>query len=112
VHGGAGFEFLLQPRATEEFEARCDWFQVAPESPFVRTAVCHRLQPDYSILSLRGAVLTTINEDGKSQCVTESVHDYSEALTKSFGLRLSPAEILHLWEKVWPAHVAWVQAGA
>ena len=111
IYGGAGFEFLLQPRTQEEFEGRCTWFQVTPESPFYKTTVCHRFRPDHSILSLRGAVLTTIHEDGKSQQVVASLDEYSKTLTQTFGLQLSQTEIGQLWEKVWPAHLAWVQIG-
>jgi N-hydroxyarylamine O-acetyltransferase len=112
AHGGPGFEFLLQPRTLEEFAPRCHWLQRSPESPFVQKTVCHRLQDDYSILSLRGVVLTTIHADGKTQEVIDTLDAYREALTKLFALRLTTDEIVQLWEKAWPAHLAWVQSGA
>jgi N-hydroxyarylamine O-acetyltransferase len=112
VHGGPGFEFLLQPRTIEEYGPRCTFLQSSPESPFVRRTVCHRLREDYSIVSLRGLVLTTVNADGKTQEAIETLEGYTEALTKLFLLRLSDEEIVQLWEKVWPAHLAWVQSGA
>jgi N-hydroxyarylamine O-acetyltransferase len=111
AHGGPGFEFLLQPRMLEEFGPRCHWLQRSPESPFVQKTVCHRLQDDYSILSLRGVVLTTIDADGKTQGVIDTLDAYREALTKLFALRLATDEIVQLWERAWPAHLAWVQSG-
>jgi N-hydroxyarylamine O-acetyltransferase len=112
AYGGSGFEFLLEARAIEEFQSRCSWFQEAPESPFVRTTVCHRQQDDYSILSLRGVVLTTVNEQGKTQQEIDTLETYQEALTNTFCLRLSDAEIAQLWQKAWSAHQAWMQSGA
>jgi N-hydroxyarylamine O-acetyltransferase len=110
AHGGPGFDFLLQARTTEEFASRCDWLQTSPDSGFVQRAVAHRLLPDYSMISLRGAVLTTINEQGKSQQVIETLDAYRDTITQRFGLRLSDAEIEQLWAKVWSAHQAWVQS--
>jgi N-hydroxyarylamine O-acetyltransferase len=112
VYGGPGFDFLLQPRTITDFGARCRWLQQAPESPFVRKTICHRLRPDYSILSLRGLVLTTINAGGQTQEVIESLDSYSDTLTKLFDLCLSPAEIFHLWQRAWAAHQEWMLAGS
>src|SRR5690606_4062942 len=100
AHGGAGFEFRPQPRTVAEFGERCNWLQTSPESGFVKVTVCHRLQPDHTILSLRGAVLTTVDAAGKSQRVVDSLEEYRELLTGTFGLRLSDHEIKNLWEKV------------
>ncbi len=111
IHGGVGFEFLLQPRTIEEFGARCTWLQTSPQSPFVQKTVCHRLYSDYSIQSLRGMVLTTVNADGKTQHVIETLEGYGEALTQIFALRLHHDEIVQLWEKAWPTHLAWAQSG-
>jgi N-hydroxyarylamine O-acetyltransferase len=108
VHAGPGFEFLPQPRTIEEFGPRCNWLQRSPESPFVKKIVCHRLQEDYSNLSLRGVVLTTVNANGKTQDVIDSLDVYREALTKIFALRLGSDEVVQLWEKAWRAHLAWV----
>lgn len=110
-YGGVGFDFLLQPRTIEEFSNRCIWQQTSPESGFVKLAVCHRFREDYRILSLRGAVLTTINAEGKTQQVIESLEDYSEVLLATFDLQLHAGEIAHLWEKVSTAHQTWVQSG-
>lgn len=112
AHGGPGFEFLPQPRTLDEFAARCRWLQTSPESGFVKLTVCHRLLPDHRILTMRGAVLTTIDAQGKSQRTIESLPAYSEVLTQDFGLQLDPSEIEQLWAQVWPAHVAWVQSAS
>jgi arylamine N-acetyltransferase len=61
---------------------------------------------------MRGAVLTTIDAQGKSQRTIESLPAYSEVLTQDFGLQLDPSEIEQLWAQVWPAHVAWVQSAS
>jgi N-hydroxyarylamine O-acetyltransferase len=112
IHGGAGFEFLLQPRTIEEYGPRCTFLQSSPASPFVKITVCHRLRDDYSILSLRGLVLTMVNADGKTQEVIDTLEGYTEALTQLFALSLSAGEIAHLWEKACSAHLAWVQSEA
>lgn len=106
---GPGFDFLPQARTIEEFASRCDWSQTSPESGFVMKTVCHRLHMDYSILSLRGAVLTTVNANGKSHRIIDNLEAYKHALIVLFSLNLSDAEITTLWEKVWPAHLAWIQ---
>jgi N-hydroxyarylamine O-acetyltransferase len=110
AYGWPGFEFLLKARASEEFQTRCTWLQNSPESPFVHTTVCSRLQDDYSMLSLRGVVLITVNAHGKTQHVLDTLDAFHDALTNTFDLHLSTAEIAQLWQKAWSAHLAWMQS--
>lgn len=110
LHGGPGFDFLLQPRSTHEFADRCRWLQTSPESSFVKVAVCFRFLPDHSILTLRGVTLTLTHAAGKAQQVLETIEEYRKTLVEDFGLQLSDEEIRTLWARVWPAHLAWVQA--
>ena len=110
LHGGSGFDFLLQPRTPDDFATRCQWLQSSPESAFTRLTVCHRFRPDYSIVSLRNAVLTTVDGTNKTQRIIDTLEAYHATVTQDFGLRLSNGEIAQLWAKVWPAHLAWVQA--
>jgi N-hydroxyarylamine O-acetyltransferase len=107
IHGGPGFDFLLEPRTIESYTSRCIWQQTAPESGFVKRTVCHRFYADHSIQSLRGAVLTTVTSSGKAQHVVTTLAEYQQVLTTNFGLVLTPDEIRHLWEKVWAAHLVW-----
>jgi N-hydroxyarylamine O-acetyltransferase len=111
VHGWSGFEFLLKARASEEFQARCTWMQSSPESIFVKTTICQRLYDDYSIHSLQGVVFATVNAEGKTKQVLDTLDTYHDALTNTFALRLSTAEIAQLWQKAWSAHQAWMQSG-
>lgn len=106
TYAGVGFDFLLQPRTIQEFSTRCLWQQTSPESGFVKVAVCHRFRPDYSILSLRGVVLTTVNAGGKTQLVIDTLEGYQAALLNTFGLSLSFDAVDRLWEKMSAAHRA------
>jgi N-hydroxyarylamine O-acetyltransferase len=110
-NGGPGFDFLLQPRTIEAFGPRCHGSQTAPESRFAKVPVCHRRRPDHSVLSLRGAVLATVTAEANTTRVIDTLADYRDVLTQTFGLRLSEAEAEQLWAKIWPAHLAWVAAG-
>lgn len=109
AHGGARFEFIDQDVALDDFAERCAWLQTSPESGFVRVTVCHRFRPDGSIVTLRGAVLTEVTQAGKTSTVVDTRAAYERTLREVFALDLPEAGAL--WDKVWPAHLAWVAAG-
>jgi N-hydroxyarylamine O-acetyltransferase len=109
AHGGPGFEFSEQGYALGDFAERCTWLQTSPASGFVRVAVCHRFRPDGGIVTLRGAVLTAVTTAGKATSVIDTRAAYVRTLREVFALDLPEAGAL--WDRVWPAHVAWVAAG-
>jgi N-hydroxyarylamine O-acetyltransferase len=106
-HGGVGFDFTLAPHSMSDFSARCTWLQTAPESGFVRVAVCHRWRDD-GIHSLRGAVLRHTTPTGMVDRVIDTQADYRHTLRQVFDLDLSDADIDQLWPTVWQSHLAWV----
>lgn len=105
-YGGPGFVFTLTPRELPYFAATCQRLQTSPESGFVRTTVCHHFTPDGRLITLRGAVLTSISETGKSEQVVDNFASYEQLLDRDFGLRLPDLDAL--WAKVWARHLAWV----
>ena len=106
TYGGPGFEFTLEPHALLDFAAKCHELQTSPDSGFVRVTVCHRITPE-SILSLRGAVLSTVTRDGLHTHTIESAQEYDRTLRERFDLDL--ANVAPLWDTVWERHLAWVQ---
>lgn len=106
AHGGPGFDFTLEPHTLEDFAGQCHALQTSPESGFVRVAVCHRFTPS-SILSLRGAVLSTATPRGVETHVIGGADEYAGVLGERFDLRVPNAA--GLWEKVWAAHQLWAQ---
>jgi N-hydroxyarylamine O-acetyltransferase len=109
-YGGPGFVFTLTPRELPYFAATCHMLQTSPDSGFVRATVCHRFTPDWRLLTLRGAVLTTITEAGKREQVVDNFALYEQLLDRDFGLRLPDAGAL--WDKVWARHQAWTAENA
>jgi N-hydroxyarylamine O-acetyltransferase len=108
AYGGAGFVFTLQPRAIADFAPTCHHLQTAPESGFVRTAVCHRSTPP-GIVTLRGAVLRTVSEQGVSDQIVDNSASYEQVLNNTFNLWLPQDEIAMLWERVWARHQVWIK---
>jgi N-hydroxyarylamine O-acetyltransferase len=106
AYGGAGFDFTLASHTLADFAAQCHMLQTDPESGFVRVTVCHRFMPD-SLLSLRGAVLSTATQDGLRIHTITSAEEYVRTLREQFDLQL-PATTT-LWPKIWERHLAWVQ---
>lgn len=90
-HPGIGDEALL--------EARCQFLQSDPASPFVQNAVVQRWR-DNAHYSLRGRVLQTLTEGGKHQETIGSAEDYVAALRETFALDLPEAA------RLWPAILA------
>lgn len=107
-HGGAGFDFTLEPRELRDFTERCAWLQTSPESGFVRVTVCHRQRP-YGIVTLRGAVLQHVTPDGVAERVIETEDNYRRVLEDSFALDLGD-DVHWLWPKLWASHLAWIAA--
>jgi hypothetical protein len=62
--------------------------------------------PD-SLLSLRGAVLSTATQYGLRIHTITSAEEYAHTLREQFDLPLGAATTL--WPKVWERHLAWAQ---
>lgn len=105
LYGGAGFDFTLEPHQLTDFAESCHELQTWEGSGFVQTTVCHRHTPG-GIVTLRGAILTTITETGRSERVIDHFEEYEEVLDDYFDLHLD--EGAALWEKVWARHQVWV----
>jgi N-hydroxyarylamine O-acetyltransferase len=105
---GPGFDFTLQERRMSEFAPRCRTLQTAPESGFVRVAVCHR-QTAQGCVSLRGLVMKTVTAEGETEGVIATPAEYAITLKDTFGLRLSDAETAALWRLAQARHTAWAK---
>jgi N-hydroxyarylamine O-acetyltransferase len=103
--GGPGFDFTLAPRELADFGGQCQALQTSPESGFVRVAVCHRFTEE-SILSLRGALLTTATPADATTRVIASADEYRRVLEGRFGLAVN-AEAL--WPRVWASYLEWAR---
>jgi N-hydroxyarylamine O-acetyltransferase len=110
-YGGPGFVFTLQPHTLSDFTRRCDELQTLPDSGFVRATVCFRFTPQ-GYICLRGAVLTTVTEQGTSEQSVENSATYEQVLNSQFDLHFLSEQIEALWEKVWARHQLWLQEKA
>lgn len=110
THGGPGFDLTLAPRRLSDFAAQCHHLQTAPSSGFVRTTVCHRFTPDGGIVTLRGAVLTSVQASGVTSRTVTSAEEYVSLLETLFDLHLPQAA--GLWERIWERHQEWLREQA
>jgi N-hydroxyarylamine O-acetyltransferase len=101
----AGFAFTLEARELDYFAQRCVQLQSSLESGFVRTTVCQRITED-ALYTLRGAILTTLTAQGKTERTVENADDYRTTLRETFKLELPETE--QLWEKIWARHLEWL----
>ena len=106
AYGGPGIDFTLRPRSMSDFATHCHNMQTSSESWFVQSTVCHRAA-SRRLLSLRGAVLRTVTEEGPTERVIDSRADYQLTLREQFGLSLADTDVATLWDLVWQRHVAW-----
>jgi len=109
VHGGAGFDFSLKSFELNEFAVPCRWLQTAPESGFVRVAVCHRHRPG-AIVSLRALTLTTTTGTERKDQAIGSYDGYTTVLREEFGLALSDSILKQLWQRASEMHAAWMRS--
>jgi N-hydroxyarylamine O-acetyltransferase len=102
------YDFGLETYQLGHFQSRCNWLQTSPDSGFVRTTVCQRFVGE-SILTLRGATLSTVTPDGKQQQTIETEAEYAQVLRDGFGLGVDASL---LWPKVWQRHLEWLATEA
>ncbi len=103
------YDFTLEPRELTFFAKKCHELQTSLTSGFTRVTNCQFFTPD-SILTLKGAVLKVINQNGASQHIIESQTEYQEVLQTRF--RLNEPEIFDLWPRVWERHQEWLKQEA
>jgi N-hydroxyarylamine O-acetyltransferase len=109
AHGGVGFDVTLAPHQLSDFAAQCHTLQTAPTSGFVRTTVCQRFTPE-GIITLRGAVLTSVGADGVTSRTIATAAEYISLLEAQFGLQIP--EAAELWGSIWERHQAWLREQA
>lgn len=103
---GRGYDFTAIPRTLESFAKTCDWLQTSPESGFVQTTVCQRVQPG-RLDVLRGAVRTFVEASGTSTQIVSGADEFEQLVRDDFGLPLRNVE--ELWSKVWDKHQEWLR---
>lgn len=104
---GPDFDFTLEPYRLTDFANRCHYLQTSPESGFVKVAVCHRQTPN-GFVSLKGATVKTVTEQGVTDRITETEADYEGTLRDVFDIHLP--DVGELWGKVWRDHQTWLQS--
>ncbi len=107
AYAGPGYDFSLDPHAMHDFAGKCHDLQTAPDSAFVRLTVCHRFMPA-GIVTLRGALLTTITKHGIHTHTIESREEYTSTLRQQFDLQIEGMD--RLWDVVWARHRAWFES--
>ena len=105
-----GFDFTLKPRTISEFAGQNHRLQTSPDSGFVKATVCKAFHGQEHT-SLRGIVLKQISESGVVTRDLDSLVEYGELLTGTFGLGLDPSQIDILWQIAQAKHKEWVAAG-
>jgi N-hydroxyarylamine O-acetyltransferase len=101
--GDGEFTFDFEATAADEkaLEARCTYLQTSPDSGFVKNAVCQLRRPT-SHITLRGRVLTTLDENGKKEQLLGSAAEMVAVLDSTFGLSIP--EAAGLWDKISARH--------
>jgi N-hydroxyarylamine O-acetyltransferase len=105
IHGGAGFDFTLDAHELEDFAKQSHELQTWEGSGFVRNTVCFRFN-EQGYIGLRGALLSTVTENGVEERTINNAADYRQVLAEIFDLHLLDTETL--WGKVWARHQTWL----
>ena len=106
--GDDGFTFTLAPRQTHDFAERSEWLQRAPESSFVRVVKGFRFGEAGELHMMRGAVLTTLSESGRTVREMGSASEFEEVWRDLF--RSPVSNLGELWRKVHADHLEWRRA--
>ncbi|HET6894148.1 MAG TPA: arylamine N-acetyltransferase [Candidatus Baltobacteraceae bacterium] len=102
---GDTFDFQLTPYELSAFAEKNRWLQAADESYFVQNLVCHRFT-DEGVVTLRGAVLTTLTPTETREQIAQSRDQLAAILREHFELR--PESIDEIWERVAARHKQWL----
>jgi arylamine N-acetyltransferase len=95
------FDFQHRPADWDRLGGQCHWLQTSPDSRFVQNLVCLRHEPD-GVVALVGRVLKTVDEEGATDQILDTVEAYVEALTARFGIQLPQAA--DLWPQIARRH--------
>jgi N-hydroxyarylamine O-acetyltransferase len=109
-HGDDGFTFSLTPRVQDSFAERACWLQTDPASSFVRVVKGFRFDASGTLHMLRGAVLSTLDAQGKSTREVQSATDYESVWRDTFRTPLT--NVASLWPKVHADHIKWAEGKA
>lgn len=104
---GDTFDFRETPYEIQAFSAKSEWLQRDPASYFVQNLVCHRFT-DEGVITLRGAVLTTIAPQEMREQIAQSREQLEDILRAHFDLQ--PGRMDELWERVHARHNEWLGA--
>ncbi|MEM9620047.1 MAG: arylamine N-acetyltransferase [Pseudomonadota bacterium] len=96
----SSFDFKHAPALEDELEAKCQWLQTAPESPFKMLLIAQRFKPE-SIAVQLGKVSTTITAQGKQSETRETLEELQQHLRDEFDLSVDLSDI---WPAIEAAH--------
>lgn len=102
---GDTFDFRETPYEIHAFSAKSEQLQRDPASYFVQNLVCHRFT-DEGVVTLRGAVLTTITPHEMREEIAQSRDGLAQILRVQFDLQ--PQRMDELWERVQSRHKEWL----
>ena len=97
------FDFSIAAADERRFAEKCAELQTRPDSSFVQNLVVQR-RVGGTHLSLRGRVLTTLNEIGEEKLALATVEEFVAALQDKFGLNVP--EVTSLWPTICARHDA------
>lgn len=102
---GPGYDFPVEPQSLSDFGDACDWLQTDPNSGFVRTTVCHRVQKG-KLRTMRGLTYKMIQPAGTTTRIIEKPEEYAQIIQDEFGLPIQ--ETAQLWETAHAMHQRWL----
>lgn len=102
---GDTFDFRETPYEMHAFAQKSESLQRDPSSYFVQNLVCHRFT-DEGVVTLRGAVLTTITPSEVREEIAQSRDQLAQILRVQFDLE--PQRMDELWERVHARHGEWL----
>ncbi len=104
---GDTFDFRETPYEVQAFAQKSEFLQRDPSSYFVQNLVCHRFS-DEGVMTLRGAVLTTLTPNQIREEIAQTRDQLAEILRLRFDLH--PERLDALWERVAARHKEWLSA--
>jgi len=81
------YQFTLQPRQLQEFQARCVYQQTSPESHFTRQKICTLPTPEGRI-TLSDLKLIETTRGVRRESLLRGEEEWREMLTEKFAIRL------------------------
>jgi N-hydroxyarylamine O-acetyltransferase len=91
------FDFSMEVHDPALMDAKCDFLQSDPDSPFVRNAIVQRSWPD-RMESLVGPTLTILDAAGEHHLAIGTEAEYAQVVRERLGVSLG--DVSSLWRKV------------